>query len=234
MGDQRILDLDGPPPATFAHFYPGVNLPVVEALRAALAERRAQIYLTGEAGSGRSHLLRAAAAARRAAGGTALYAELGAVDPQWIEHCESMSLVALDDIDAWAGDAAGEEALFHALNRIQASGATVLASAHRRPPDCGFTLPDLISRLTSFSHHRLRRLADDDLLAALRLQAAARSIPIDDKVLRWLLDHHQRHLPTQLAALVRLQTTAYAEKRRITTALAREVFAEPTTRSTIQ
>ncbi len=225
MGGQRILDLDGPPVAIFDNFHPGANRPVFDALRGAAAERGAQVYLAGEAGSGRSHLLRAAAAARREAGGTALYAELGTVEPQWIEHCETMSLVALDDVDAWAGRAGAEEALFHTLNRMRASGATVLASARCRPPECGFRLPDLISRLASFSQHRLRLLGDDDLLAALRLRAATRGIRIGDEVLHWLLGRHQRRLPALIAALDHLQTTAYAQKRRITTALAREVFA---------
>ena len=63
---QLLLDITQAPEPSFANFVPGRNAEALAALRAAAEGRLAErvVYLWGEAGSGRSHLARAFAAAR--------------------------------------------------------------------------------------------------------------------------------------------------------------------------
>ncbi|MFH1605292.1 MAG: DnaA regulatory inactivator Hda, partial [Pseudomonadota bacterium] len=70
---QLLLQLALPPAPTLDNYVPGRNAPAVQALcniaRGTVAERF--VYLWGEPGSGRSHLLRGLAQAAR--GGKGLY-----------------------------------------------------------------------------------------------------------------------------------------------------------------
>ncbi len=62
MTGQLILELSPPAPPTFENFVAGANGAAVAAVRAAVrGEGERAIYLWGDAGCGRSHLVAAAA-----------------------------------------------------------------------------------------------------------------------------------------------------------------------------
>lgn len=186
------------------------------------------VYLTGVPGSGRSHLLLASCQRARSCGRDALYLGLKrppAHIPPSLTDMENVALVALDDIDAVAGKSDWEEGLFHFLNRARASGAWVLMSAEKGPQEAGFLLPDLRSRLSWGQRHKLKTLDDEDLSRVLKIHAQARGLPLDDKLVRYLLNHCERNCGSLLSALDQLQQAAFASKRKPSLNLAASLFS---------
>ena len=108
------------------------------------------LFLSGPAGSGKSHLMLAACAEAAALGRRAAYLALPAFAGRLgdaLAAQEGADLVCLDGLDAIAGDRGEEEALFHFHNRARASGAVVLYAARGNPAALGLGLPDLVTRL---------------------------------------------------------------------------------------
>ena len=119
-------------PPSFDNFVPGPNAPVVRAVRESAAGRGDRVlYLAGPSGTGKTHLLVAAA---RAAEG--FYLDPGGepgIGPAVTERLETARLVCLDGVGAAAGRPDWEEALFRLFNALESAG-TPLIVAERAPP----------------------------------------------------------------------------------------------------
>jgi DnaA family protein len=133
-------------------------------------------------------------------------------------------LLALDDIEAMAGDAAAEHALFDLYNRYKVDKSTMLFSATAAPGQIGIVLPDLVSRLSACAQGLLKPLSDVDRREALRLRALARGLALDDGVLDWLFARTQRDLGSLTALLDRLDRESLAAQRRITVPFLRQLL----------
>ena len=126
---------------------------------------------------GRSHLLQAACLRFEQRGEAAVYlplAEVAEYGPELLDGLDQSELVCLDDLDAVAGRADWEEALFHLFNRLRDSGRRLLLAATASPRELPVQLPDLQSRLTLALVFQLHALSDEDKLRALQLRASRR------------------------------------------------------------
>ncbi len=219
MTNQLILELAPPPAPTFENFVPGPNRAAVEALRALAAGTSAHpvIYLWGEPGSGRSHLLEAFVRAARARGESAALVRSAAQLPP----ITGRALVALDDIDALDGPA--QIRAFDLFNAVRGLGAAFVA-AGRAPPQLAAVREDLRTRLASGLAFELAPLGDADKRAALRSHALARGLTLGDEVVAYLLTRLRRDLGTQLAVLDALDRYSLAHKRAVTLPLVREAL----------
>ncbi len=121
---QMLLDLKREQPPTLDNFVAGRNVELLAALRHALSgEGERCIYLLGEAGSGKSHLLQAAVRQARMAGQSAIC--LCRAVP------EVAQVVAVDDAEML--DDAAQIALFELYNRIRENGGMLLVSGTAAP-----------------------------------------------------------------------------------------------------
>jgi DnaA family protein len=196
---QLLLALEPPPAPTLANFVAGANRAAAEAL-AALASGRSPgvIYLWGEAGTGKSHLL--AAVARGA------------------------EVATFDDVDR-LGEAAQLEA-FDRFNRVRAAGGSVVAAGAAPPARLGGGLrEDLRSRLLSGLVFQLQPLTDAEKAAALAAHAAERGMRLPAEAVDHLLARLPRGLGTQLAVLDAIDRYSLALKRPVTLPLVREALA---------
>jgi DnaA family protein len=194
---QLPLEISRPPEPTLDNFIPGANAEAHARVRA-LAEGvlgESVVYLWGDSGTGRSHLLRAAA---RAGGAR---------------------LVCADDVGGL--DAAGQQALFNAINTAREGGAAVLAAGDAPPAQLALR-PDLASRLGWGLVYQLHPLTDAHKAAWLRVQAAQRGLQLGDDVVDYLLTRLPRDLPSLAALLAQLDRYALARKRQITLPLVRD------------
>jgi DnaA family protein len=198
VSDQLILELAPPAPPSLDNFVAGANGAAVAGVRAAARGDERVVYLWGEAGCGKSHLLEAA---RRAAGDR---------------------VVTIDDVDAL--DAEGQARAFDAFNRARGDGASVVAAGNAPPLQLGLR-EDLRTRLGSGLVFQMHPLSDEQKAAALRAQAAERGIPLADDVAGYLLRRLPRSLGLQLAVLDALDRYSLAQKRTITLPLVREALA---------
>ena len=116
----------------FEDFVAGPNQAVVDALRHMPGDAGASIFLYGDEGSGKSHLLNALCFQVRENGGRAFYLSLKRLPDDAIgslQGLEKLDLVCVDDLHVIAGDLRWEEALFHCFNRIDRK-STRLNSSH--------------------------------------------------------------------------------------------------------
>ncbi|HJR70904.1 MAG TPA: DnaA/Hda family protein, partial [Gammaproteobacteria bacterium] len=144
--------------ASFATFVAGENGAAVEHVRSVATGRAGTLWLWGAARSGRSHLLQAACRAATEAHRRAMYVSLPASSPAILADLEQVDLLAIDDVDAIAGDLAWEHPLFTILNAFLASPGGLLLAAAAPAARCGFGLPDLASRGAGAVTYRLAPL----------------------------------------------------------------------------
>lgn len=213
----------------FETFHEGGNREAIAALaRRAAGRGEAPLWLYGPRGSGRSHLLQAACARAGESGLTAAYRPLAGArggDPAMLAGFERLGLVALDDAEAIAGDAAWERALFTLWNELAAERGQLVIAAAAPPAAAGFALPDLASRLAASQVHRLQPLAEADQAEALLRRAAHRGLELPADTLAYLT----RRAPRDFAALCRLldelDAESLAAQRRLTVPFVRDWLA---------
>jgi DnaA family protein len=217
--------------ATFANYYPGANaaaLGYVERLCEADAGwTESLIYLWGGEGVGRSHLLQAACLRFEQRGEAAVYLPLADVadyGPELLDGLDQSELVCLDDLDAVAGRADWEEALFHLFNRLRDAGRRLLLAASVSPRELPVQLPDLQSRLTLALVFQLQALSDEDKLRALQLRASRRGLHLTDEVGRFILTRGERSMSALFELLERLDQASLQAQRKLTIPFLKETL----------
>lgn len=230
MKEQLPLALRWPAHQRFESYVTDGSEAVVDSVRhAALAADPAFLFLAGASGSGKTHLLIAACAAAGAAGRSAQYLDLARLSQPrdaTIRRFGGSDVLAIDHIDAIAGERDAEHALFDLYNRCKAEGSTLLFAASDSPSSLGLVLPDLVSRLSSCTQWILRPLDEASRRIALRERAAARGIELDDAVLDWLFTRQARDLGTLTDLLERIDRAALAAQRRVTVPFLRGLLRE--------
>jgi DnaA family protein len=225
MSAQLPLTLRWPAHQRFEAFETGDNGVAVDLLRRAATEpAQAALYLHGPTGSGRTHLLIATCAAANAAGRSAQYLALRANADAAIRAFGGSALLAIDDVDAIAGNDAAEHALFDLYNRCRAEGASLVFAAGAPPAQAGIALPDLVSRLGACTQVSLKPLGEVQRRALVRARAAARGIELDEPVLDWLFAREKRDLGSLLGVLDRVDAASLAAQRRVTVPFLRKLL----------
>lgn len=226
MHPQLTLALGIEPTVTFDTYVPGQHNVVACRAAATLARGHSddnQLFLSGEYGAGKTHLLTAACQLASGLGYRVAYlpGELANQDGALL-GLEQSDLLCIDDLQRL--DHGAEESLFHCINRCRQSGTRLLLAADRLPGELGIILPDLQTRLTWGAVFHLQALGDDDLASAVRRQAEARGLTMADDVLGYLLRHSTRDMVTLMRILQQLDEASLARQRRITVPLVREVL----------
>jgi DnaA family protein len=215
-----------PPPADgFDQLVVGRNAAAVQHLRAlamaASAGASAPVYLWGDAGTGKTRLLRALAAQHQADGERVGWFD-AADDLPWALD-EAWRLVVVDRCDAL--DAAHQQAAF-ALFVDAGTHGVQWAAAGRLPPVDLPLRDDLRSRLGWGHVFALQPLAEEETRAALRREADRRGIFLSDEVMGFLLTRFRRDMGHLMALLDRLDGFALAEQRPVTVPLLKKMLAE--------
>ena len=190
---------------TLDNFVIGRNLELHAALRHALSSAGGErgIYLWGETGSGKSHLLQAAIARADANGQSAIYGK-GVVP-------ETAQVVAVDDVECL--DASAQIDLFALYNRLRESGGMLLVSGNAAPAHLSLR-DDLRTRLGWGLVYQVQALNDDEKSQALHQHAQARGFELPHEVSHYLLRHGRRDLPYLLRVLDELDFHCLRLKKR--------------------
>jgi len=183
------------------------------------------VWLWGRAGTGKSHLLQAACAAAGEQGGTAAYFDLATVPAtEWLEGCEDLATVCLDNVDAVAADERWNTAIFRLYTLMQDGRSRLLVASAAPPASLPFALPDLRSRLLASSVHQLHELDEAGQLAALQLRAARRGLDLSHDAALYLVHRLPRDLHSLFAVLDQLDEASLAAQRRLTIPFLREAL----------
>jgi DnaA family protein len=217
---QLALTLVPPPAPALDNFFPGQNSELLVLLRNLVAGRAVErsIYLWGESGSGRSHLLRATITALGAAGLTCAYVSRGDSIPA---PSVLLRAVAVDDVETL--DARNQRAFFSLYNQLRERAGIVLAAGNS-PPARLKLRPELLTRLGWGLVYQVQALTDEDKARALKGHAASRSFDLPDGVIEYLLRHQSRDLPSLMSVLDALDRHSLEAKRPITLPLLKELL----------
>ena len=196
MTRQLALPISPPPEPTLDNFVPGANAELLVRLRELAAGELAEsvLYLWGEPGSGRSHLLEAS------------------VRP---------GLVVADDVERL--DEPRQIGLFNAINAARDTGGTVLAAGNAPPAQLALR-EDLKSRLAWGLVYQVKPLTDAQKALYLHGEAARRGLKLSDEVVWYLLTHVRRDLHSLAGLLDRLDRASLEQRRAVTLPLVRELI----------
>jgi DnaA-homolog protein len=226
MSPQLALPLALGDHAVFASFLKRGNETLVAWLeRLAATGEGGGAWLRGPAATGKSHLLQAAC---ERAGADAVYVplrEFAAGSPAILDGLARRRLVCLDDIGTVADSAAWELALFDLCNQLTDEAGLLVAAAATAPGDCGFALPDLVSRLARLPAFRVVPLAEADRIEALRLRARHRGLDLPADTAEYLLRRTPRDMSSLYALLDRLDRQSLEAQRRLTIPFVRDVLS---------
>lgn len=214
--------------AVFNNFLPVGNELLIHELRtAAIHEARPIVWIWGPTESGRSHLLQACIAEADERGRRSAYVPLArslGLPAAALEGLGELDVVGLDDIDAIAGDAAFERAVFGLFEQLRQSGGCLVVAASSPPGDAPFQLPDLVSRLKSGGAYRVQPLDDAGRLAALQIRARFRGFDLPDETGRYLLNRMARGPASLFRVLDTLDRAALVAQKRLTIPFVRSVL----------
>lgn len=212
---QLLLDL-APGKPTLSSFVTGSNGEVLQAIRdlAGSGSRESTVYLWGEEGCGKSHLLRACCEEVRK-------------DSRYVA-CRAdtrfefdSGFVAVDDVENL--DEAGQIGLFHLCNRLKEAGGILLASGNA-PPSRLKLRADLATRLGWGLVFQVHALDDGEKREALKAHARMLGFEIPVEVLDYLMHHFRRDLHSLVKAIDALDIHSRESKRAITIPFLKEIM----------
>jgi DnaA family protein len=220
---QMALDVALDDDLDFDHFVPGHNEELVNQLRR-LAKGESStpvLFVWGEPGSGKSHLLHACHRAAVDAGPGAHYLDLeSAVEQQAnesdLETIGDATVICVDGLDAVAGSAVWQERLFQLCNFARDQQRSVIISATRPPTSLGLTLRDLVTRLMVGLTYQVLPLNDNQKISALQERAMHRGFELNETAARYLLERYPRQTGYLFGVLDKLDRASLEQKRVVT------------------
>ena len=213
---QLTLDLVKPPQPSLDNFVVGRNAEVVAALRSMMTGAgECFIYLWGETGAGRSHLLQALGLDVRPG-------EVPAFDSR--QH-----LYVVDDVDTL--NDSQQQRLFVLLNEIRTGTTARFVGVGNAAPMHLALRDDVRTRLAWGLVYQIHALSDDEKAHALMGHAASRGLALSREVVDYLLTHMPRDMRALVAVVDALDTYALSVKKPLTVPLVRHWAEDAANRS---
>lgn len=225
MMRQLLLDIRPIAAPSLNNFIAGANRELLNHLRAlAAGEPGPSVYLWGDSGSGRTHLLRALAGEAKSRG---LYLEADQINNTPADtliaalEATHSKLWLFDDVHLL--DAGAQIALFRALNLAAARDVTVVAAASAAPRDLPLR-EDLRTRIGQMLAFCIQPLHDEERVELLHAHAGARGMKVEPEVFDYLMRHGRRDIRSLLGILDLLDEHSLTRQRPVTLPLLREVM----------
>ncbi len=191
---QLLLDIKPAAPATLHNFVAGRNAEALASLNTATQNGAHFIYLWGEKGSGKSHLLSA---------------------------CEAYGIRMVDDVHLLNNEA--QIVLFNTYNQLKDNGEILIAAGLHAPTQMGLR-DDLATRLAWGLVYQLHPLNDAEKAIALKNHAIERGIKLPDDVIDYCLRYLHRDLPTLMATLDALDEWSLTMQKPVTVPMLRKLL----------
>jgi DnaA family protein len=202
---QLLLDIQPAPAPSLENFVPGRNAEALFSLEQAVTGKSTSrlIYLWGNGGSGKSHLLQACAS---------------------LAHQNGLEIVVADDVQRL--DDAAQIELFNTYNRLRASAGILIASGDAAPMQMGLR-DDLATRLSWGLVYQLHSLSDEEKAQALMAHATERGMKLPEEVVNYCLRHLKRDLRTLMTTLDALDEWSLRAQKPVTLPLLRQLLQFP-------
>lgn len=228
MAVQIPLQFEFTSDQSFNDYFAGENQEIVNHLQDCVTDSgNSQIYLWGDKGLGKSHLLQACGQLAQRNKVSSFFLSLNQQDlPDHtiLEGLEGIEIVCIDDIDRIAGKDAWEHAFFSFFNRLRDQDHRLIISAPVPPNELPIRLPDLKTRLSWGLTLKLKPLTELERISALSYKARKTGLEISPQVGRFLLTHYSRDLPSLWALLEKIDHETLAAKRKLTIPFLKQIL----------
>jgi DnaA-homolog protein len=216
---QLLLDIQPAQPPSLENFIAGQNSELLARLHLLAApDSLDTLYLWGPAGCGRSHLL-AATAALATSKRPVLLLDHRPVSADF--QVAVGGLLIVDDVDTLDNEA--QIALFRIFNTARLVGLGLLLAGSKPPLQLDLR-EDLRTRIGQALIYEVKTLDDEQKAAALNQHAQERGLRVDPGLVRYLLAHGRRDLPSLMAVLDHLDRTTLERQRPATLPLLKEAL----------
>lgn len=219
---QLLLDINPLPLPTLENFLPGRNAELMYMLANILSgkEKERFIYLWGNPGCGKSHLLQAVVRASTQKNVEAIYG--CAKNHYRISVDSAVDCFAIDDIDYLGVPEQAE--LFSLYNQLRDEGHALLLVSGSIAPAYLNMRQDLVTRLGWGLVYQVHELTEEEKIQAMQAHAADCGFTLSQEICLYLLQHSQRDLPSLMMTLNALDRYSLVHQRHITIPLLRELL----------
>lgn len=229
MPKQLPLQFEFQSNQNFNTFYQGSNKEVINHLQDIFINDEQQIFLWGDTGTGKTHLLQAICQESDQYNITSFYFSFKRdqlPDTEILNGLESLDIICFDDIDKIAGNADWEHAFFNFFNLHRDNNKQLILSAHCPPKYLAIQLADLKTRMNWGLTLKLRPLTDEQQLDVLIYRARDLGFDIPIHVGRFLMSHYARDLPSIWLLLDKVNHATLAAKRKLTIPFLKQIMSE--------
>lgn len=229
MNRQTVIPLGGKPDQTLEQFVIGRNAEL-HALLTALASAPTSaaetrlVYIWGESGSGKSHLLSGLSEKARESGTAFRWLSPGRL-PDAGQLLDQNLLLIVDNLGSVVASNDSAVELLSLYERAMAEQMTLVIGSSLPPDRLADTLPDLASRFSSGVSYQVYPLEDGDKRMALKQRAAARGFGLDDQVIEFIMRHVARDTGSLFRLLDRLDSASLSHQRKVTIPFVRSLIS---------
>ena len=220
MPRQTVLPVDTHGDSSFENYVSIGNRVLVEELKQLIAgERKIKvIYLWGEPGCGKTHLLNACCQEYSQFGPPPVYVSLGQQHGRLdqLQRIEPDVLVCIDDLQFIATMSESQVQILALYEKMSSGSGMVVVSGNALLSEIGLTLRDLESRLSSGGVYNVVAPSDSEKRKAVQVRARGRGVSLDDHVMDFIMSHYQRDTRSLFALLDRLDSASLEAQRKIT------------------
>ncbi len=222
---QLTLDIQFNKECNFDNYFSSGNDALIAQLKSlSLESKDEMIFLWGEQGVGKTHLLQSVSQHLDKIPCLYLPLEHAELHPDMLSHLETMPFVILDNIDAVIGNESWEYALFNLFNVIKMNQGNLIISSDQTPKGLPVKLKDLTSRLTQMTVFKVHPLNDNNKQALMKKKALEYGLDLSEDIANYILRRHPRHISELISVIEKLDHASLIEKRRLTLPFVKQVL----------
>jgi len=218
------------PNSTFDRFVPamGHELPL-KVLREICAAPDAPlfnpVYLCGKSGTGKTHLLMAAASALKQTGKNCIYVRAETFTDhvvtairagemaQFRRAYRNIDVLLIDDVQLFSRKSATQEELFHTFNTLHLAGKPILLAASCTPSELQYVEPRLVSRFEWGIVVPIELPTPEELTMILQKKAEALHFDLKPSIAAFLMESFKRSPKALIRALEALVLRSHMNGR---------------------
>lgn len=185
------------------------------------------LYLWGEAGTGKTHLLQAACKQAAESDLHVAYIPLKQIEElsaEMLHDLGELDLVCIDDVESIIEQLEWQQGLTWLYNELKDNKHSLIISGNKSPANSGLELDDLKSRLSSDQVIQIRPPSDELKIEVLKQKANERSFELSDEVIEFLIRRVDRNLTSLIEVLDNIDHASLAAKRKITVPFVKDLI----------